>query len=227
MSDPEHHRTVAVAGLDDHPVVMAGVEASLARRGGQYRWLGSAASWAELDTRLAEWPVVPDVVIVDLHVFDGSDPGEGIAALVRRGISVVAFAAEPRPIPVRRAVATGASGLVLKADSTDALLTVLDEVSTGRFAASSDLARDLLTDTSRAALLTPRELAVLSLLAAGVPRKAVGSRLDPPVGHATVVTYIRRIYRRYRAIGRNVATIGDALREAAADGYITPERPHA
>lgn len=227
MSDPDIVRTVTVAGLDDHPVVMEGVEASLARRRDRFRWVGSAASWAEFQTRLAEWSPRPDVVIVDLHLLEGPDLDAVIADLVRRGISVVAFAARPRPIPLRRAVAAGANGVVLKADSTDALLTVLDAVSAGQFAASSPQAHDLLTDENLTARLTPRELAVLSLLADGVPRKAIGARLDPPVGQATVVTYIRRIYQRYRAIGRDVASLGDALREAAADGYLTPQRPDA
>ncbi len=93
-------------------------------------------------------------------------------------------------------------------------------VSLGNFAVSSDLAFVLATDEEMVPNLAPRELEVLRLLAEGVPRKSVGSRLDPPVKLATVVTYLNRICTRYQENGRPVSTSQDAIRAAAEDGYL-------
>lgn len=43
--------------------------------------------------------------------------------------------------------------------------------------------------------LTERELAVLTLLARGLTRQQVGSRLDPPIAAMTVKTHLDRIYQ--------------------------------
>ena len=49
--------------------------------------------------------------------------------------------------------------------------------------------------------------------------------MDPPIAMSTVVTYLNRICARYRDLGRPVNGPADALRAAAADGYLDPPEP--
>jgi DNA-binding NarL/FixJ family response regulator len=211
-----------LAGVDDHPIVIEGVVAAIGLLAPNVQWLGSATSWAGLQERLSEWEPRPDLVLVDLHLRDGSDPIEMISDLRDRDIAVVVFTSELRPIPIRRAVAAGAQGVALKADPPSALVDVIRDVAAGNFAVSSDLAYVLVTDPDLVAHLAPREAEVLTLLAEGVPRKTIGRRLDPPVEMSTVITYLNRIGARYRALGREIGSIADTLREATADGYLSP-----
>ncbi|MGM0386461.1 MAG: hypothetical protein ACQERF_10855, partial [Actinomycetota bacterium] len=221
-----------VTAVDDHPIVVEGLASLLTRapgRGGgraarsagpTVEWLGQSRTLTELRAKLAEWDEPPDLVFYDLNLGDGSDPAEGIASLNSDGIAVVVLTSELRSVPIRRAIAAGAAGLVLKSDDLDRILDVVRSVSLGNFAVSSDLAFVLATDEDMVPHLAPRELEVLRLLADGVPRKSVGNRLDPPVKLATVVTYLNRICTRYQENGRAVATSQDAIRAAVEDGYF-------
>jgi DNA-binding NarL/FixJ family response regulator len=217
---------IRLAAVDDHPVVVEGLVSLVTRESSDLVWLGGASTLAGLEQALERWPSPPDIVLYDLHLHDGSRPTDGIASLTSRGITVVVLTSEVRPIPVRRAVRAGALGVVLKSDPLDRIIDVVHAAAAGDFAASSDLAFVLLTDASLAARLAPRELEALELLADGVPRKLVGAHMDPPVGLATVVTYINRVCERYRALGRDVTTTQDALRAALEDGHLDlPDAP--
>lgn len=211
---------IRMAAVDDHPIVVEGLVSLITRDAPDLVWLGRSSTWAELAHRLQEWPSPPDLVLYDLHLHDGSTPTEGIATLSSRAITVVVFTSELRPIPIRRAVQAGARGVVLKSDPVDRIVDVVRSAAAGDFAVSSDLAFVLITDSSLAAHLAPRELEALELLADGVPRKSIGARMDPPVSLATVVTYLNRVCLRYRALGRDVTTAQDAVRAAVEDGYL-------
>lgn len=238
MARTSHPRPpIRVAAVDDHPIVVAGLASLLTRdpetvdESSSLRtersmpaieWMGQATSWAAFLTQLEDWGTVPDVTLFDLYLNDGSKPEEGIAELVARGSKVVVFTSEVRPVPIRRAIQAGATGLVLKSDDVEKVLDVVHAVALGHFAVSSDLAFVLATDENLVPHLAPRELEVLQLLADGVPRKSVGSRLDPPVKLATVVTYLNRIAKRYEEVGRPAKTSFDVIRAAVEDGYLDP-----
>lgn len=209
-----------VMGVDDHPIVLEGVAAALGRRLPEFNWLGAAPTYPALEKLISEQASPPHIVLVDLHVTPDSDPCDLISRLDSRGIACVVFTSELRPIPIRRAVASGAKGVVLKADPVDGLADVLLDVQRGNFAASGEMAYVLLTDTTLVARLAPRELEVLGLLAEGVPRKAIGRRMSPPVGTATVITYMNRVCQRYRTMGRPINNFNDAIRAATDDGYL-------
>lgn len=217
---PSASRPVRVSGIDDHPIVLEGVVAMLLRQAPHVRWEGAASTPMELSALLDAASEPPDLVLVDLHLGSGVDALAVIADLEARGIAPIVFTSELRPMPIRRAVAAGARGVMLKSDPVESLVEVIEQVSAGDFAASSELAFVLLTDEQLAAHLTARELEVLTLLAEGVPRKAIGRRMQPEVGLATVITYINRICARYRSLGREVGSVNDVLREAALDGHL-------
>ena len=227
--DPPHK--ARIAAVDDHPIVVEGLASLLTSAadhlqvrnlssGCGIEWLGASRTFTELKMRMSRWPAPPDIVLFDLHLHDGFDAADGIAELTKAGISVVVLTSELRPVPIRRAMRAGAAGLILKSDDVQKILDVIRSVCRGNFAVSGDLAFVLATDDDLAPHLAPRELEVLRLLAEGVPRKAVGNRLDPPVKLATVVTYLNRICQRYQEWGRDVTTSNDAVRAAMADGHL-------
>lgn len=217
-----------VFAIDDHPVVVEGILALVARQAPELEIVGTASTWGDAVTALDGLSAPPDVVMLDLHLGDGSDPAESITALRRRGAAVVLLTSEVRPVPIRRAMKAGALGLALKSDPIDHVVSVVRTAAAGEPSVSSDLAFVLVTDPELTVSLAPREIEVLALLADGVPRKSVGALMRPPVTMATVVTYLNRACARYREAGIDVRSPGDALRAAIADGHIElPEQRRA
>lgn len=214
---------MTLGGLDDHPVVIEGVAAVLERAGLGLQWWGSAQTFAELQTEI-DARGVPDILLVDLHLGDGSRPEDTFAVLSSQGARCVILTSERRPVPIRRAVANGAVGLVLKSDSAQSMVETITQVARGEFAVSSDLAYALATDEATCARLAPREVEVLESLAQGHTRRAVARSFDPPLSESTVATYLERVFLQYRALGRPVNSTVDAIREATADGYVGGDR---
>ncbi|HQY98275.1 MAG TPA: response regulator transcription factor [Phycicoccus sp.] len=212
--------TTAVVAIDDHPIVVEGLMALLAREDPTFELIRAASGWPEIQALLDRGEIAPDLALVDLHRNDGTEPAEAVTGLVSHGIPVVILTSELRPVPIRRMVQAGALGLVLKSDPVEQLLTVMRAALTGDFECSSDLAFVLVSDPEAHARLAPREMEALALLAEGWPRKTLGSKMDPPVSLPTVVTYLNRAVQRYRDLGRGVETSADAVRAATADGWL-------
>lgn len=214
-------RIVRVAAVDGHPIVGRGVASLLADArpdGTRFEWLGRAHTFSELRDLLDGHDVRPDVVLCEL----GPAATEGIASFTAEGVAVVVLTDDLRPVPLRRAVEAGATGIIPHTAPEELIVAAVLAASRGLPAVSSDVARRLAASERLVPRLSRREIEVLQLLLDGVPRKSVGSRLQPPVQLATVVTYINRICRRYQDLGRPVHSTGDALRTAVEDGYLNP-----
>ncbi len=204
--------------MDDHEIVLrgvAGVADSLPDR------LILVAQSTTVSGLLAQLTTAPaDVVLLGLHLADGSQIEESVTALRETGAQVLVFTRDARPVPARRALRAGASGLALKSDPVEQLVQTIELVATGDFAASSAFAYVLATDPQLAPKLTPREIEALALLAAGVPKKAVGRHMEPPVLASTANTYFARIAQRYAQLGRDVGNVYGSVREAFRDGHL-------
>ncbi|HNM97015.1 MAG TPA: response regulator, partial [Marmoricola sp.] len=144
---------IRVVAVDDHPVVAEGVLALAERANSQLQALGTAATVADLMTMLDSLAQPPDVVLLDLHLEDGSASPDTISALTERGIRVVLLTSELRPIPIRAAMRAGAVGLCLKSDDPAEIVRVVLSAADGDSAVSSDLAFVLMTDQDLTARL--------------------------------------------------------------------------
>ena len=149
-----------------------------------------------------------------------ADPTRNVQTIRAAGPEVLILTAEERPVPVRRAVAAGAVGLVLKSDPEWQLIEALRTARTGELAVSSRLAHALLTDPDLVGHLAPRELQVFQLLAQGVGRPDIGKLLDPPAATSTVDTYLKRVARTYRLLGRPTFNAYETLQHVIADGHV-------
>lgn len=204
--------------LDDHQIVLHGVQALAAAHPDQLRVVGIATTVQELSELVADERV--DAVLFDLHLADGLAPTQAITSLTAAGITVVVHTSELRPIPIRAALRAGARGVALKSDPPELVLETLAEAMAGALGLTSDLAHVLATDSELVANLTKRELEALQLLSEGVPKQAIGRTMDPPVEQSTVNTYFLRVAQRYQALGRDVHNVYGAVREATRDGYL-------
>ncbi|WP_420176766.1 response regulator transcription factor [Luteococcus sp. OSA5] len=212
------NQPLRLAALDDHPVVLAGLQAIEQASGGGLRIVHSVTDPDELYRLVAEQPV--DVALIDLQLKDGLKGPEVVERLDEMGVPSVVYTAELRPLPIRRAMAAGALGLALKNDPLDGLIRTIEGAAAREFAVSSQLADVLIKDPSLTPRLAPREIEALELLHQGIPRKSVGRLMNPPASESTVDTYLRRVSGKYRQLGRTVNGVPDALSHAERDGYF-------
>lgn len=177
--------------IDDHPVVREGYRRLLERQPG-WSVVAEGASAAEA-YRLYR-AHAPDLVILDLSL-----PGpSGIEAIrhIRQwdgAARILVFSMRTAAAVARQAFAAGACGYVSKASPPRDLLDAVAGVLRGERAMSPDIARAIAQDEiagGRAALdgLSPREVEILGLTAAGATVQAVAEALclSPKTVHNTL-----------------------------------------
>lgn len=205
----------SVAVLDNQEVVRDGVAAAVARHGDELVMVGSYASVEEVDLTSPG----PDALVLDLYL--GRDDElvlEHVPDLTGWAGVVVLHTAEEKPVPLRRALALGVHGIVLKNDGTEALLDVVRRALAGEFVCSSVLAEALVSDPDVMPRLTAREVEVLDNLRDGLTQRQVGSRLG--VAEETVRAHLKSVRAKYVDLARDVTNTGSLIREAGRDGWI-------
>lgn len=204
-----------VAVVDDHPLVARGVVAALAEAEPRIEAVYAGPSIAEiLDQAFGEL----DVVLLDLGLPGPSTPEENIGRLAGDGHLVLLHTSEEKPIPVRRALEAGASGLVLKIDPPEAVVAAVREVADGGFACSGPVAAAIISDEARVPELSPRQVEVLALIAEGLSQRQVGRQLG--LAEGTVKEYVKRALAAYRKVGPDPGNAHGLVNRARSDGYL-------
>lgn len=207
---------IIVGAVDDHPLVQRGLAATLAAADPRIRLVATASTVGDL---LARWVTPLSVVLLDLHLGDGSDIGDNVRRLREQAAGVLIVTSDHRPAVVGQALDAGALGLVLKEDPEESLVEAIWDAARGSFAVSSRLAQQLVTDPARRVRLSRQELEVLGLLARGLPWSAIGKEMN--LMPDTARTYCYRVVEKYTQAGADIA---HGPREVAyrvfRDGYL-------
>jgi DNA-binding NarL/FixJ family response regulator len=185
---------------DPLPVFRSGVT-NLLRREGDFELLEAATGE---EAELVALQSCPDVVLVDLDV-----PPGGAVPLVRRlgeicrGHTIV-WGFDPDPTAILAAVRAGASGFLHKEIAPAGLLRALRGVVVGEAPLARDLAGRLIDALhafdaqaearERAACLSPRELEVLELVAAGARNREIAGELG--ISEFTVKRHVQNIFAK-------------------------------
>ena len=181
---------------DDHHVVRAAISALLSRITG-FEVVGEAADGAELIALVAK--LAPDIVLTDISM-----PGmNGIDATAHirehhPQVQVLILSMSEQPHVVKRAVASGAHGYIMKGATTIELeQAVRGVMSRGEY--HSPQVRELLNEYSRTALhekLSERQFDVLKRLARGESTKEIA--FDLGLSPRTVDAHRARIMEKLR-----------------------------
>ncbi|TFV84967.1 response regulator transcription factor [Microbacterium sp. dk485] len=196
---------IRVLIVDDHPIVRTGL-GGLVDAAPDLQVVGTAATGEDAVAAVEAAP--PDVVLMDLRMpgMDG-DEATGRILAVAPEARVVILTTYETDDAILRAIGAGASGYLLKAAPEDELLAGIRAVAAGEVALAPSVARVLVRQASHprppAPVLTPREREVLSLVAAGLSNRAIGSRLH--VGEATVKTHLLHVFAKLEVDDRTRA----------------------
>lgn len=175
--------------VDDHPVVLDGLEAALAPHEGM-AVVGRAGSVAQ--ARAAMQAEEIDVALVDIRLPDGTGfellPGQGQATAAPAVILLTTFQS---PQYVAKAMGLGARGFLLKTAPTEEIVDAVRRVAAGGVSfrvESSDL------QTGTETLLNDRERQIVAAITSGQTNKEMAHHLQ--ISPKTVEWHISRLYTR-------------------------------
>ena len=182
--------------VDDHPVVREGI-VSIISSAPDMDVVGEAANGREAIMAIAEFASAPDVVLMDLRmpVMDGVTTTAYLRAHFPDVIVVILTTYETDE-DILSAIEAGATGYLLKAAPREELISGVRAAAAGQVALAPSVAAALVTraQTPAPARLTPREVEVLQLVAAGGTNGRIASSLS--ISEATVKTHLLRIFEK-------------------------------
>ncbi len=215
-----HPASIRILIADDHSIVREGLSA-LINREPDMVVVAEAGTWPEAVDRACQSR--PAIAVLDLHM-PGMEPADGIAMLRERcpAVQIVVFSGFGTEEDVYNVVRAGVRGYVPKGDfGREDLLACLRAVSSGQIWIHP-LAATKLAERMTAPELTPRELDVLRLVAAGKSNKEIGASLD--VAEGTVKVHVNHILDKLGVTGRVEAILVAAQRGIV---QVTDPRPPA
>jgi two-component system NarL family response regulator len=202
MADPVRIRVMVV---DDHKVVRVGLRTMIDREPD----MEVVAEAADAGAALAAFEAHrPDVTLVDLRLAEASMGGAALIAELRRRdpqVKVIVLTSYDSDEDVFRAIEAGARGYLLKGAFPDGILEeAIRTVHAGSRLIPRDVA-DRLAERLSSPSLTPREIAVLELVAKGLSNREIGAVLSTSAG--TVKTHLERIYVKLGVGDRTAAAL--------------------
>jgi DNA-binding NarL/FixJ family response regulator len=197
--------SISVVLVDDHPIVLQGLEHLFARQ----QDISVAACCGTVQEGItAARDTRPDVIVLDLRMPDGG----GLALLdavnaEHLPAKTVVLTAAISNDEVAQALQKGAAGLVLKESAPEQLIECVRRVYAGeRWLDPGAITRVVPQATpdgpvdERAASLTAREREVVRMIASGLRNRDIGERLS--ISENTVKVHLHNIYEKLGVEGR-------------------------
>ena len=191
---------IRVLCVDDHPIVRDGVEAIINLQPDMLL-AGAAATGGEAVERFRE--LRPDVTLVDLRLPDMS--GFDLIKKLKDqspDARIVVLSSHEGDVDIKRALEAGAQGYVVKGIVRGELLDIIRSVHAGKRRLPAALAQKLAEHLADEAI-SPRELEVLSLMAAGKRNKEIAGELS--IAEDTVKMHVRNILSKLQVNDRTEA----------------------
>lgn len=203
---------IRVLIADDHVTVREGLAAIIGRQ----EDMAVVGEASDGEAAVALWlQHQPDVMLMDLRmpVLDGASALERIRTR-NPAARVLVLTTFDTDNDISRAIKAGARGYLLKDAPRDELLSYIRRIHAGEVcippAVVAKLAAGMTTEA-----LTPREQAVLNLLAAGKSNKQIAGALD--IGETTVKSHLRGIFAKLNVLSRTEA-IATGIRRGLTQG---------
>jgi len=197
---------IRVLCVDDHPVVRDGIAAIINLQPDMVL-AGAAATGGEALERFFE--LRPDVALVDLQLPDMS--GFDLIKKIKDkspNARIIVLSSHEGDVDIQRALEAGAQGYVAKGIVRGELLETIRSVHTGKRRLPAAVAQKLAEHMADEPI-SPRELEVLSLMAAGKRNKEIAGELS--IAEDTVKMHVRNILSKLQVNDRTEA-VTSALR---------------
>lgn len=186
--------SIRLALVDDHPVVLSGLDAALGTVDG-LEVVAYAASMLEARALLERADI--DVMLLDVRLPDGN----GLELLRAEGRgdrpAIIVLSSFRNRQYVAAAIRFGAQGFLLKSTPLRELVDAIERVAAGGSTFTADQLRD---SQSGYVSLTAREREILVLMLRGLSNDEIAVRLK--VSRKTIEVHLSRLYDRFGVMGR-------------------------
>jgi DNA-binding NarL/FixJ family response regulator len=191
---------IRVLAVDDHPLLREGIAALISTEE-DIELIGESSNGREALDLFRKFH--PDITLMDLQMpeMNGID---AIGAI--RGefpdARIIVLTTQPGDVQVSRALKAGARAYLLKGMLRKELLDTIRAVHAGQKRLSPEIAAEIAEHATDGAL-TPREIEVLRLVAAGNANKEIGARLS--LTEVTVKSHVKNLLAKLGANDRTHA----------------------
>lgn len=197
---------IRVFVVDDHPLVRTGLAAAVAAYA-DLEFVGEAADGREAINPIKA--LQPDVVLMDIAmpVLDGIQAMEQLRKWVPQ-TRFLMLTSSAEPTDVRRALAAGASGYLLKNASALELSQMIRSAHAGRRVLAPEVTEAIVSASmapAPGANLTARELELLSLMARSFSNQEIAAELD--LALPTVKFHVTNIFSKLHVDNRTEAVL--------------------
>jgi DNA-binding NarL/FixJ family response regulator len=191
---------IRVLAVDDHPLLRDGIAALIGSEE-DMELIGEASNGREAFDLFRKYQ--PNITLMDLQMPDMN----GIDAIgAIRGefpeARIIVLTTHPGDVQVSRALKAGARAYLMKGELRKELLETIRAVHAGQKRLSPEIAAEIAEHATDGAL-TPREIDVLRLVAAGNANKEIGVRLA--LTEVTIKSHVRNILAKLGANDRTHA----------------------
>jgi DNA-binding NarL/FixJ family response regulator len=191
---------IRVLAVDDHPLVREGIAALIGCEE-DMELIGEATNGREALELFRQHQ--PDITLMDLQMpeMNGIDATGAIRGEFPDA-RIIILTTHPGDVQVSRALKAGVRGYVLKGMLRKELLDTIRAVHAGHKRLSSEAAVEIAGHATDSGL-TPREIDVLRLVAAGNANKEIGARLS--LTEVTIKSHVKNILAKLGASDRTHA----------------------
>jgi DNA-binding NarL/FixJ family response regulator len=204
-------RTMRILIADDHPVMREGLRSMLEREA-DLRVVAEASDGLEATDLFCLHR--PDVSLIDLQM--PNLDGLGAIGSIRAespDAPIVVLTTYPGDARVASALSLGAASYILKTSTRAEIIATVRAAAHGRMTLGLEVLREVCAHRGTE-FLSPREISVLRLIAAGKKNRCIGEELH--VSEQTVKTRVRNILAKLDAHDRTHA-VTIALRRGFID----------
>jgi two-component system, NarL family, response regulator len=191
---------IRVLATDDHPLLRDGIAALI---GGEedMELIGEASNGREALDLFRKHQ--PDITLMDLQMpeMNGIDAIGAIRGEFPEA-RIIVLTTHPGDVQVSRAFKAGARAYLMKGELRKELLKTIRAVHAGQKRVSPEIASEIAEHATDGAL-TPREIDVLRLVAAGNTNKEIGARLS--LTEVTIKSHVKSILAKLGANDRTHA----------------------
>ena len=191
---------IRIFAVDDHPLVREGIAALIGCEE-DMELIGEATNGREALELFRQHQ--PDITLMDLQMpeMNGIDATGAIRGEFPDA-RIIILTTHPGDVQVSRALKAGVRGYVLKGMLRKELLDTIRAVHAGHKRLSSEAAVEIAGHATDSGL-TPREIDVLRLVAAGNANKEIGARLS--LTEVTIKSHVKNILAKLGASDRTHA----------------------
>lgn len=207
---------IRVALIEDHPVVIEGIESWLA----QEPRINVVYAGDDPNVLSGEAGLHADVVLLDLNL-GGKVDLETIVRLAATDRQVIVYSQFTKQSLIMQVLECGAREFIAKQEGREHLVNAVVAVVDGEPYVGPTMAGALISAGDAAPRLSEQERTALLLWFQSSSKGSVARRMD--VSPHTVDMYIRRARRKYAELGRPAFTKAELLARAIEDSLVVPD----